>query len=159
MIKYLDNFPKIVYDGRLITDLSTRIDTIDSIMNKEGVTFKYELSSGEKPEDIAFDVYGNTQYHWIVLLANRIQDPFYDWYLSDAELLAKAEIKYDDVQGIHHCEVDGVKYREDPQLGHTVLVTNLEFEERLNDELRFIKVIYPEFLDIIIDEFDRLTEA
>ena len=159
MIEYLDKFPKILYEGRLMTDLTTRVDGVDSLISKEGVTFDYEMNFTEKPEDIAYNVYGNANYHWVVLLANKIQDPFYDWYLSDAEVLAKTIAKYGSDTAIHHYLLNGVRYRVDPVVAGTIPVTNYEYEEGLNSAKRYIRIIYPEFLHIIIEDFDRLVPS
>ena len=38
---------------------------------------KYEVTDGEKPEDVSMKFYGGTPYHhWVVLSMNNIKDRF-----------------------------------------------------------------------------------
>ena len=40
---------------------------------------QYTVPSGDSPEDVAFYHFRNTQYHWVILITNKIQDRYYDW--------------------------------------------------------------------------------
>jgi hypothetical protein len=54
----------------------------------------YIVKDGEKPEHIATRAYGRPDFHWVVLLSNRIYNPYSDWPLSQVELDAYCEKKY-----------------------------------------------------------------
>jgi hypothetical protein len=54
----------------------------------------YLVVDGEKAEHIAHRVYGNSNYHWIVFMANQIYNPYFDWPLSSWELDDYIEKKY-----------------------------------------------------------------
>jgi len=44
--------------------------------------YPYDIKEGETPEIIAFNYYGSPKYHWIVLLANDMVDPHWDWPMN-----------------------------------------------------------------------------
>ncbi len=46
------------------------------------VYYLYDIKDGETPEMLAYKYYGDANRHWIILLANDIINPFYDWPLS-----------------------------------------------------------------------------
>lgn len=63
----------------------------------------YLVQDGEKPEHIADRVYGESQYHWLVLMANEIYNPYFDWPLSSWELDAYIEDKYKGSTLFYNC--------------------------------------------------------
>jgi hypothetical protein len=44
---------------------------------------KYVIRDGDKPETLAEKAYGNPEAHWIILYANDILDPHYDWPMDN----------------------------------------------------------------------------
>lgn len=50
----------------------------------------YLIQDGDTPEDISFEFYQTYDYYFLILLLNDMKDPFYDWPLTNDELLAFA---------------------------------------------------------------------
>lgn len=90
MANYLDLFPKITYslsssqypDYQTITNVLFRIAIIKDILNNTASYFQYVIKDSDTPEILADKVYRNPEAHWIILYANNIVDPQYDWPLN-----------------------------------------------------------------------------
>jgi hypothetical protein len=63
-------------------------------INEEVAFTLYDIKDGERPEHIANRLYGNANYHWIILLANDIVDPYYGWYMSQSVLEQYIQKRY-----------------------------------------------------------------
>lgn len=66
----------------------------DYIKNKDSLFDEYFIKDGERPDTLAFNLYGRAEYHWIILLFNEIIDPYYSWPLSQKELAIYMDQKY-----------------------------------------------------------------
>jgi len=81
---YFKQFDKGYYDLQgngnqtLVTDLMTRVKVREKVINEISLYDKYDVPSGERPEDTAFKHFGSSEYHWIVLFTNNITDAYYD---------------------------------------------------------------------------------
>jgi hypothetical protein len=79
---YFSNFPKIVYNNIVLTDIVTRIKVHDSWLNNPTLYYEYNFQDHDTAESIASKLYGDTFLYWIVLLFNNIFDPFFELPLS-----------------------------------------------------------------------------
>jgi hypothetical protein len=87
---FLDTFPRVTYniDGnqygtrQLVTNVLFRVGVIKSVMNNYTTYFDYTVGDGETPEILSDKFYGKTDYHWIIMYANDVYDPQYDWPLE-----------------------------------------------------------------------------
>ena len=52
----------------------TRVKVREKILDVASLYDRYDVPSGERPEDTAFKHFGSTQYHWVVLLTNNKQE-------------------------------------------------------------------------------------
>lgn len=90
---YFEGFPVLPYpfyvgDKRryaLAKNILRRVAFSDRV-NKDAAFLEYSIKDGERPEHIAYRVYGNANHHWIILLANNIIDPYREWCKSEAIL-------------------------------------------------------------------------
>ena len=173
---YFSYFDKGYYDlkgdgtNTLLTDLFTRIKIRDKAFDVATLYDKYDVVSGERPEDIAYKHFGNTQYHWVILLTNNITDRFYGWPLSNQEFESFITSKYDNPEAIHHYEKVQSSGRTTGQgpadYSHLIecqstdvgaqAVSNREYEDRIQDEKRQIKLLDPAYLQIFVEEFEKL---
>jgi len=173
---YFRKFEKGFYDikgngnQKLVTDLMTRVKVREKIVNEASLYDKYEVPSGERPEDTAFKHFGSSQYHWVVLLTNNITDAYYDWPMSDQTFETFIRDKYSNPDGIHHYEVttssgkttgDGPddyshKIEVNSDASGAQSVSNREYEQRLQDKKRSIKLLNEAYLNSFVEEFNRL---
>ena len=172
---YFRNFRKIEYgfdkkDFKSVTDIMSRIKVRDKIINEASLYNKYDVKSGETPENIAFKHFGNPELHWVILLTNNITDRYYDWPMSEQEFELFIKDKYSNPAGIHHYEVTQSSgklsgsgpddYTHKVEVNSTTSgatsVSNREYEQRLQDKKRLIKLLDPRFLSTFLSEFNAL---
>jgi hypothetical protein len=113
---YFTDFPIALYDLtnssnkslKLVSNLFVRTRFLPSIENESTVFYKYQISDGDTPEILASKYYGNSNRHWIILLANNITDPTYDWPLTYTNFSSYVENKYGSISTAkttyHHYE-------------------------------------------------------
>ena len=174
---YFSQFEQGYYDlkgdgnEKLVTDLMTRVKVREKIIDEASLYDNYDVPSGERPEDTAFKHFGSAQYHWVILLTNDITDRYYGWPLTDQDFETYITQKYDNPDAIHHYEIT---QSSGPQTGkgpddysHKIevnstepgaqSVSNREYEQRLQDEKRQIKLLDPNYLITFLDEFEKLV--
>lgn len=91
MSKFLEYFPRIVYDIErkrlsnytIVTDITFRLAFVKEVLNNISAYYYYTIRDGETPEILAENIYGSPEAHWIILYANEIYDPQYDWPLPE----------------------------------------------------------------------------
>lgn len=79
---YFSNIPSIEYGSKVARNLITRPRVKEFVLRNPNVIYDYVIKDGERPDTIANDYYGNPNYAWLVMLANDIVDPYYDWPLD-----------------------------------------------------------------------------
>ena len=166
---YFRNFPKVEVDvyGNgtkiLMTDITRRVRFYDMVTKNNVLLDYYDVQSGETPEYIADTYYGDVNLHWVVLLTNNITDVFDQWPMSVEEFEEYVYEKYADVNDTHHWEIfqesgDTTLTIEVPDDAantipvDAVKVTNYEYEERLQEQRRRIRLIKPEYIPKIKQE-------
>ena len=101
-MSYFTKFDQINYNNALVRNIFDSVIMKYNRVERNSLYYKYSIEEGERPEHIAYNLYGNAKYHWIILLTNKIVDPNFDWYLSKNEVEALAKSKYNDMNDIHH---------------------------------------------------------
>ena len=167
---FFRQFPRTAYviDGSLVNipDLFRRVGTNDIFDN---LTYMetYDVQDGQRPEHISYDVYDTVDYYWVILLCNQIIDPYHDWPKSNIDLNNFAKQRYGELnlQKIHHY-VDGtnanirVDYDQAKfNTGAIKAVSNIEHEEKVNEQKRRIKLPRQEFVGEIAGQFKRLIKG
>ena len=173
---YFNKFPKGNYDlkgdgkFKLVTDIMRRVKVRSKIVDEASLYDKYDVPSGEKPEDTAFKHFGDAELHWVILFTNNVTDRYYDWPLSFQDFEAFVKDKYANPDGIHHYEVTrssgkttgngpddySHKIEVNSDASGAQSVSNRECEQRLQDQKRQIKLLNPSFLGLFIQEFEKL---
>jgi hypothetical protein len=174
---YFRQFEKGYYDlkgdgkEKLVVDLMTRVKVREKILDEASLYDKYDVPSGERPEDTSFKHFGSSQYHWIILLTNNITDVYYDWPMSEQSFETFIRDKYTNPDGVHHYEVtqssgkttgsgpDDYSHKIEVNSDATGAqsVSNREYEQRLQDEKRSINLLNPSYLTTFIEEFNNLV--
>ena len=175
-MSYFSRLPKGFYllgdNFKLVTDLMIRVKLKSKVEDEVTLYTKHSVTSGERPEQIADEYYNDPSLHWVILLVNNITDPFYGWPLSEKEFLDYVNDKYTTPSGVHHYErtqTSGKQSGDGPSdYSHLIeckstdsgatAVTNLEYEQRVQDEKRQIKILHPIYLSAFVKEFDELVE-
>ena len=179
-MSYFSRFPKMVYDVKgndnykLLPDILRRVKQRNAIASGQFIFDTYDVVNGEKPEDIAYKWFGDAQLHWVILMTNNVTDRFYQWPMSQPQFDEFLTDKYGagNEDAIHHYEItksSGKTSSSGPNdYSHLVEVnsdtdnassiSNREYEERLQDKYRSIKLLNQRFLSDFLEEFNKLIK-
>ncbi len=174
---YFNKFPLMVYDikgnkeYKLLPDILRRIKIRSGIASSRFVFDKYNVKEGEKPEDVAFKYYGDAEYHWIIMMTNNITDRYYGWPMTQADFADFLTDKYGagSEDSIHHYELaqtsgptsssdDSHMLEVNSDTENATPITNREFEEREQNQLRQIRLLDQRYLNQFVEEFERLMK-
>lgn len=115
---YFDKIPKIKYDINHslinqqyddVTNVFFRVRVLQNVLDNINSYYVAEIEEGETPEILSEKVYKDPGGNWIILIANRILDPQWDWPV-DSEVFKKFIIdKYGSIETAkttdHHYEM------------------------------------------------------
>ena len=168
---YFKSFPKVQYTNILdgekhtVTNILRRIATRQAV--KDELTFftKYTIRGNESPENLAFDLYGDTELHWVILLTNDIYDRYHQWPMNNNQFLTFVNDKYADVNAVHHYEITQssgdttIKIdigQDKTSHASATTVTNYEYEENRQNDLRQIKLLRENLVGQFVSEYISL---
>jgi len=177
---YFEYFPLMAYDVKgtknykLLPHILKRVKLRAGIRSGVFIFDNYDVKDGEKPEDIAFKWYGDAELHWVILMTNNITDRYYEWPMSQPQFQEFIEDKYGvaDIDAIHHYEITQTSGRTTGQgpgdysylvecnsdEDGAVSVSNREYEQRLQDKYRQIRLLEPKYISRFVSEFERLIQ-
>ena len=159
---YFKYFDKIDYDVRGVKD-TFHVNKVTNILQR--VRLKPEfiqhklifaqrfIQDGETPEYLAYEMYGDSELHWIVLYGQQCINPYYDWPMTYFTLQKYISKKYgaSSINAVHHYE-DADRYIVDSTASGATPITNSYYEERINDDKRLLNVIRAENVGDIVKE-------
>ena len=178
---YFSRFPLRVYDMKgdkvykLLPDILRRVKLRSGIKAGQFIFQEYDVKDGERPEDVAFKWFGDPEYHWVILTTNNITDRYYQWPMTQPQFQEYIEDKYGiaNIDSVHHYEIttqSGRTTSNGPNdYSHlvecnsdedgAVAVTNRQYEQRLQDKYRSIRLLDQRFLPTFVSEFDALIKG
>lgn len=181
MNTYFRHFPTIEYPylGKMVnskfsstvsvTDLSIRFRLINRILASPSSYYEYSWKDGERPDQVAFNYYGDSNLSWIVMLSANIYDWVYDVPMTDSVFYDYLKDKYetDDVDSlmssIHHYEdsegyiLDLAGYIASGDVKKRV-VSIFDFEYNENIRRREVKLISKAYVkEIMVELYDQLS--
>jgi hypothetical protein len=175
---YFERFPLMAYDVagngnyKLLPNILRRVKLRAGIRSGSFLFDNYDVTDGERPEDIAFKLYGDPELHWVILMTNNVTDRYYQWPLTTPQFEEHLKDKYGagNEDAVHHYEKtqdSGKTSSSGPNdFSHKVecnsddgdpdIITNRIYEQRKQDEYRSIRILDKRFLDTFLEEFDNL---
>jgi hypothetical protein len=168
---YFEKFPRIQYTNTAngnpvtVTNILKRISARQALKENSTILEKYLIRGSETPESLAFDLYGDAELHWVILLVNDIYDRYHQWPMNVNQFQAYLASKYDNPDGVHHYEIaqssgdTNVTINigsDNSDYPSATLVTNFEFEEKLQDERRAISILAGNFISQFVKEYESL---
>ncbi len=179
-MSYFSRFPSMVYDMnndgnyKLLPDILRRVKSRTAVKSGRLLFDQYDVKNGENPEDVAFKYYGDAQLHWVVLMVNEVTDRFYQWPMSQQQFDKFLTDKYGagNEDSAHHYELvkdsgkttssgpNDYSHRVEVNSDETdaIEISNRDYEERLQDKFRTIRLLDRRYLDEFIEEFDNLIK-
>ena len=178
-MSYFSRFPKMIYDMKndnnykLLPDILRRVKQRNAIKSGQFVFDTYDVKNGETPETIAYKWFGDAELHWVILMINNVTDRYYQWPMTQPQFDEFLLDKYSNPDGIHHYEItrtSGITTSQGPNdYSHKVecnsdedgasSISNREYEERIQDNNRSIRLLNQTYLSDFIDEFDKLIKS
>ena len=159
---YFTSFPKVQYTNVLGGQKQTVTDILKRIAARQAV------KNNESPENLAFELYDDAELHWVILLTNDIYDRYHQWPMNNNQFLAFVNDKYANTNAVHHYEITqssgdttikidiGQDNTDHPT---ATSVTNYEYEENRQDELRQIKLLRESFVGQFVSEYISLHKT
>ena len=180
----LANDRKSAYDYQVVKNIFKRAVLRDDIFDEVVAFTKYSVVGDERPDQVAFDFYGDSGLDWVVLTTNNIIHVRDEWPMGNQDFLTYLNGKYTDqeLSNIHHYETDllrdsqgkliqpkglnvpgdySITFLDNGVLRTESKITSftfLEHETNLNDEKRNIDILRPEYLTTFLDNFAEIME-
>jgi len=177
-MSYFSRFPLMVYDVKgnedykLLPDILRRVKIRSGLRAGSFLFDKYDVRDGERPEDVAFKMYGDAELHWVILMTNDVTDGYYQWPLSQPQFQEHITDKYGagNEDAVHHYEkTQDSGPTSSTDFSHLVecnegdegfgIISNRDYEYRKQDEYRQIRILDKRFLDSFLEEFDNLISG
>ena len=160
----------------LVKNIFRRVKLRDDLQNVFTIFNKYEIQEGARPDTVAEELYGSSQYDWVVLIGADIINVRNEWPLSDRDIYRYSEQLYgNDINAVHHYETTEVKDSRgrlifpagkivdsfftipNPNISIQTLnpvvgISNYEYEVRKNNKKRDIYVLKPAYLQQVIND-------
>ena len=159
---------------KLLPDILRRVKLRSGIKAGAFIFTEYDVRDGEKPEDVAVKWFGDPEYHWVILMTNNITDRYYQWPMTQPQFQNFIEDKYGiaSIDSIHHYEITQTSGRttSNGPNDYSYLVecnsdedgaspvTNREYEQRLQDKFRSIRLLDQRYLPTFVSEFEALIK-
>ena len=173
---------------KTVKNLFKRAKLREDIFEDLSFFTKYQVQGEERPDNVAEKYYNDPTLDWVILLANNITNIQTEWPMSQQSYYNFLLDKYkteEKLSEVHHYECTGVKDKSgaiivkegvhvavgfavtyfDPVLRSkvnatnlTTAITNLEYENNIQDEKRNIYVLKPEYLSVVLDDIEYIME-
>lgn len=82
----------------LIADIFKNVKASFDKVAKNYNLVGYNISGAPRPEALAYELYDNPQYYWVLLMANNIYDPFHGWIKTQQACYDYADQKYENAE-------------------------------------------------------------
>ena len=177
-MSYFSRFPMMAYDMagnenyKLLPNILRRVKLRSGIRSGSFLFDNYDVSDGERPEDIAFKYYDDPELHWVILMTNNITDRYYQWPLTQPQFQEHLKDKYGsgNEDAVHHYEKTQDSGKTSSRdYSHMVecnsddgdpnIISNRQYEQRKQDEYRQIRLLDKRYLGTFVEEFDNLIRG
>ena len=196
MSNYFRQLPDFEYVSRLPDSKISDFITVKNLFKRgflredifQNLAFftKYKIKNNDRPDNVAFDFYGDSNLNWLVLVCNNIINIQTEWPMQQNDLDKYLLNKYGDYDtvygGIHHYETTEVRdnqntivlpaglqvesdyqitfydYDLQTQVTKTPVksVTNYEYETLIEDNKRNIFLLKPNYINVVKDDMEEL---
>ena len=196
MSNYFSQLPDFEYVSRLpdsrisdyipVKNLFMRGKLREDIFQDASVFTKYKIKGDDRPDNVAYEVFGDANLDWLVLTCNNIINVYDEWPMTQINFenhLLEKYGTYENINAAHHFETTEVKnttgvvilpaglevdsnysitFFDEAIDGMTTVnspvteVTNYMYEERLQDDRRNIFLLKRRFLNVVKDDMEEM---
>ena len=191
--QYFSYLPDFEYVSRLsgsnisdyvrVKNLFKRTKVNDTIFGDLTNFTKYKIIGNERPDQVAYKIYGDSNLDWLVMLTNNILTYQDEWPLQDNAFYNYLLAKYgteEKLIEVHHYETQEVK----SSLGVTIVpkglevpsnysvtfyddgamkteslvdtITNYEYEQKIQDDRRNIFLLKTQYLGLALETMEEV---
>ena len=103
---------KNIGDFTVVKNLFKRVKIREDILKNLAYFTQYQIEGDDRPDNVAFKVYGDETFDWVVLLSNNITNVQTEWTLTQQafnDFLIKKYGSIEKVNNIHHYETRELK--------------------------------------------------
>ena len=180
----LANDRKSVYDYQTVKNIFKRAVIRNDIFDEVVAFTKYSVIGDERPDQVAYNFYGDSGLDWVVLTTNNIIHVRDEWPMGSQDFLTYLNEKYttEQLSNIHHYETKLIRDSRGRLIqpegltvpaGHSITFLDngvlktesqltsfsfLEHEIDLNDKKRDINILKPEYLSLFLEDFAEIME-
>ena len=180
----LANDRKSVYDYQTVKNIFKRAVIRNDIFDEVVAFTKYSVIGDERPDQVAYNFYGDSGLDWVVLTTNNIIHVRDEWPMGSQDFLTYLNEKYttEQLSNIHHYETKIIRDFDGKLIqpegltvpaGHSITFLDngvlktesqltsfsfLEHEIDLNDKKRNINILRPEYLSLFLEDFAEIME-
>ena len=166
-MRHFRYYPRFEYCDDQAVNMMVRSKIRDVLQEEGALYYETTVRDGERADVISRKYYGTPDYAWVIFYANDIMNPLTEWVYFQEEFATLIEKKYGSVRAaqlsVHHYEVtddNGQTYIIDERTylsgqytpSQLTVVSNYDYEDRLNEERRNIKVLDVIYLRQIVGE-------
>jgi len=181
-----DSDGKSIGDYQVVKNLFKRVKIRPDILENLAYFTQYKITGDDRPDNVAFEIYGDESFDWLVLLSNNIMSIQTEWPLSQAafnDFLIKKYGSIEKTNNIHHYETRELKndsgeivvrkglivpknYKVeyfDVRRNQNVVrtnevdsVTNYVYEVRKEEKKRNIYLLKADYVELVLDDVQRL---
>lgn len=162
---YFKKLPEILYNFPfkngdkmiVVRDITANVRVIQEVLTNITIYDEYDIVDGDTPEIISDKIYGTPLYHWLIMICNLRFDYIEDFPLPFNALTQYIKDKYgeDNLYSVHHYE-DSNGFVVNSDEPDALPVSNIDYEDKVNESKRRIKIISKNMIPQIISEFNRL---
>ena len=180
----LANDRKSAYDYQKVKNIFKRAVIRDDLFDEVVAFTKYSVVGDERPDQVAYNFYGDSGLDWVVLTTNNIIHVRDEWPMGNQDFLTYLNAKYtaEQLSNIHHYETKLIRDSRGRLIqpegltvpaGHSISFldngalrtesqltsfTFLEHENNVNDKKRDIDILRPEYLSVFLENFAEIME-
>lgn len=170
---YFTLYPKVAYkvddyDYVKAIDITSSTKIKNYIKSYRGIQYSpYIVKDGQRPDYVAYKVYGSEKYDWLVLLVNDITNIYEEWPKSSQDFSEYIEMKYG---SIDYATTTIKSYKD--SLGNVIDQTTYnslsqdqrssesyyEYELKLNENKAKIKLLSPALLITVESDIRQMMK-
>jgi len=162
-MSYFKRFPMIVgynLQGKTFDtmDITRRTGLSNEYIQNEQLSFEYQIQDRETPEILADRIYDDVSMFWTIMFFNNMFDVDTDWPMDSPTFERFVERQYGTAKyDIHHYESasTGLIVDSDYNEWDRIPITNYEYEMRLNDSKRTIRIPFPEVANSMANQHNK----
>lgn len=181
-----DSDGKSIGDYQVVKNLFKRVKIRQDILENLAYFTQYKITGDDRPDNVAFEIYGDESFDWLVLLSNNIMNIQTEWPLSQAafnDFLIKKYGSIEKTNNIHHYETRELKndsgeivvrkglivpknYKVEyfdvrrnqyvVRTNEVDAITNYTYEVRKEEAKRNIYLLKAEYVELVLDDVQRL---